>query len=136
MTMRMDRDGERVRPDDPQPHPRAVVGLKVVHTAVFLGELSAIVWLVVSGLLRRRDRSVALAAGAVALEAAVYLGNDRVCPLTPLTERLGASRGGVSDIFLPERVARTIPIWSTALVLWAVVLHVGAMSRTGRRLRP
>jgi hypothetical protein len=136
MALGKDRDGERGRSPEPRRHPRAVVGLKVVHTVVFLGELAAIAWLVVSGLLGRRDRTVAFAASAVAIEAAVYLANDRVCPLTPLTERLGASRGGVSDIFLPARVARTIPIWSTALVLWAVVLHVGAMSRTARRLRP
>jgi hypothetical protein len=133
--MLIDRDGKRLRSEEPRSHPRAIVGLKVVHTAVFTGELAAIVWLVVSGLLGRRDRTVALAAGAVAIETAVFLANDRVCPLTPLTERLGASHGGVSDIFLPERVARTIPIWSTGLVLWAVVLHVGAMSRAARRLR-
>jgi hypothetical protein len=107
-----------------QRHPLAVAAIKTVHTAVFLAELSAIGWLVVSGLLGRRDRTVALAAGAVAIEAAVFVANDRVCPLTPLTERLGATSGSVSDIFLPDVVARTIPIWSSALVALAALLHV------------
>jgi hypothetical protein len=104
-------------------HPLAVAAVKTVHTIVFLGELSSIGWLVVTGLRGRRDRTVALAAGAVALEAAVFVANDGVCPLTPLTQRLGAARGSVSDIFLPDVVARTIPIWSSALLALAALLH-------------
>jgi hypothetical protein len=50
--------------------------------------------------------------------------NRGVCPLTPLAERHGADRGGVSDIFLPDIVARTIPIWATSLVVVGVALHV------------
>jgi hypothetical protein len=85
-----------------RPHPVAIFAVKTVHTAVFLVMLSSILWLAVSGLLRRRDRTVAVAAGLVAIEAAVFVANDGVCPLTPLTERLGATRGSVSDIFLPD----------------------------------
>jgi hypothetical protein len=107
----------------------AVVALKTVHTAIFLGELTSIIWLLVSGLLGRHDKTVAVAAAAVAVEAAVFLANDRVCPLTPLTERLGAARGQVSDIFLPEAVARTIPIWSSVLVGIALLLHLRAFLR-------
>jgi hypothetical protein len=114
-------------------HPAAVVAVKTVHTAVFLGELAAIGWLVVSGLLGRRDRGVGVAAVAVAAEAAVFLANDGVCPLTPLTERLGATSGQVSDIFLPDAVARTIPIWSTALLGLAGVLHARAALRGLRK---
>ena len=112
-------------------HPLAVVAIETVPTAVFLVELSSIGWLVGSGLIGRRDRTVALAAAAVAMEAVVFFGNDRVCPLTPLTERLGATRGSVSDIFRPDVVARTIPIWSSALVGLAALLH----ARTALRLR-
>jgi hypothetical protein len=62
----------------------------------------------------------------------VYLANDGVCPLTPLAERHGAERGSVSDIYLPDALARTIPLWSTALVATAVVLHVAAFLRERR----
>ena len=112
-----------------EPHPLAVAGVKTVHTAVFLVELASILWLVVSGLQGRRDRSVAVAGALVAIEAAVFVVNDGVCPLTPITERLGATRGSVSDIFLPQPVARTIPVWSSALILLAVLLHARAAIR-------
>jgi hypothetical protein len=115
-------------------HPVAVAAVKTVHTAIFLFELASIGWLAVSGLVGRRDRTVAVATGAVGLEIAVFLANDGVCPLTPLAERLGSARGSVSDIFLPEAVARTIPIWSTALLLVAALLHARSALR-GRGAR-
>ena len=105
-------------------HPVAVAALKTVHTIIFAGELSAILWLVASGLLGRRDRTVGIAAAAVAAEAAVFLANDGACPITPLTERMGAVHGSVSDIFLPDAIARTTPIWSTALLVVAGLLHM------------
>ena len=105
-------------------HPRAIAALKTIHTIIFAGELAAILWLVVSGLIGRRDRSVAVAAAAVGVEVSIFLANDGVCPITPLTERLGAADGSVSDIFLPDRVARTLPIWSTVLLVTAGLLHL------------
>jgi hypothetical protein len=112
-----------------------LTALRAVHSAVFLVELSAIGWLVVTGLTGRRDRSVAVAASLVAVESAVFVLNAGVCPLTPLAERHGASRGSVSDIFLPDAIARTIPIWSTALLALAVVLHVRGAARERSRRR-
>jgi len=115
-----------------------VAALKTVHTIIFAAELSAILWLVVSGLVGRRDRTVGIAAVAVAAESAVFLANDGVCPITPLTERMGAAHGSVSDIFLPDLLARTTPVWSTALLLLAGLLHFRSLvgprpscSRTG-----
>jgi hypothetical protein len=117
---------------DEHRHPIGIAIVKTVHTAIFLVELASIGWLAISGLLGRRDGTVALAAGAVAVEAAVFLANEGVCPLTPLAERLGATRGNVSDIFLPDAVARTIPIWSTALLMLAALLHVRSARRATR----
>ena len=118
--------------DEPLPEmaPRsyAVVALKTIHTAIFLGELVAILWLVVTGVGGRRDRSVGIAATAVTIESVVFVADAGVCPLTPLTERLGGGRGGVSDIFLPAAVARTIPIWSSALIGLAGLLHLLALA--------
>jgi hypothetical protein len=54
----------------------------------------------------------------------VFLANRGTCPLTPLAEQYGAQRGEVSDIFLPDGVARTIPIWASFAVVLAVALHV------------
>lgn len=122
----------RQRPDQ---HPPAVGSTRLlpvirgVHSAVFLVELGAIGWLVASGILGRRDRSVLIAAALVAVEAAVFAANSGVCPLTPLAERNGAASGGVSDIYLPDALARTIPWWSSALIAVAACLHVRAWRR-------
>jgi hypothetical protein len=112
----------------------AIVVVKTTHTAVFAVELIAIGWLVVSGWRGRRDRTVGLAAAAIAAEAAVFVANGGVCPLTPLTVRLGATNGSVSDIFLPDAVARTIPLWSSALIAIGIGLHVRSV--IGTRGRP
>jgi hypothetical protein len=106
--------------------------IRAVHSGVFVAELGAIVWLVATGFLQRRDRSVALAAAMVGAECAVFVANGGVCPLTPLAERYGAVDGRVSDIFLPEPVARTIPIWATSLVALGSALHVRAFIRARR----
>lgn len=105
------------------PHPALVAFVKTVHTTIFALELASILWLVVSGLIGRRDWTVAVAVAAVGLESAVFVANDGVCPLTPLAERLGSRHGQVSDIFLPDAVARTIPVWSSALIVLAIALH-------------
>jgi hypothetical protein len=108
-------------------HPAAVIVVKALHSAIFAGELTAILWLAVSGAIGRRDRTVGIAAVAVGVEAAVFVANGGVCPITPLTERLGAADGSVSDIFLPDAIARTTPIWSTALLVGAALLHLRAL---------
>ena len=114
---------------DARPSRPLLFAIRAVHSAIFLVELGSILWLVVTGLANRRDRSVAVAAGLVVVESGVFVANRGVCPLTPLAERHGAVRGSVSDIFLPDVVARTIPAWSSALVALAIILHLrGAMT--------
>ena len=112
-----------------------LIAIRTVHSIVFLAELGSILWLVVTGIIGRRDRSVGVAAVLVAVESAVFLANDGTCPLTPLAERYGASSGSVSDIWLPDAVARTIPYWTIPLVILGAALHVRGAIR-GRRARP
>ena len=69
-----------------------LVAIRTVHSAIFLAELGSILWLVVTGIIGRRDRSVGVAAVLVAVESAVFVANDGICPLTPLAERYGASQ--------------------------------------------
>ncbi len=109
--------------------------VRAVHSAVFFVELGAIAWLVVTGLTGRRDRTVAVAAVLVAAEGVVWIGNDRVCPLTPLAERYGSASGSVSDIWLPDVVARTIPQWSIPLVTFGLLLHLRGIRRDRRSVR-
>ena len=114
-----------------------LASIRTVHTAIFAVELTCIGWLIATGATGRRDRTVGLAAGLVATEVVVWLANDHVCPLTPMAERFGAQRGSVSDIFLPDAVARTLPIWSSALLVVAALLHArSAWSTIQRRTSP
>jgi hypothetical protein len=115
-----------------------VAAIRAGHSAVFFVELGAIGWLVYTGIVGRQDRTVSVAGALVAAEGLVWLANDRVCPLTPLAERYGAARGSVSDIWLPDLIARTIPQWSIPLVVSAVVLHLRSSLRTATlsRLSP
>ena len=110
----------------PSPRPSALFAVRALHSGVFLAELWAILWLVLTGIAGRHGRSVALAATLVAAESAVFVANRGTCPLTPLAERYGADDGRVSDIFLPDALARTIPQWSIPLVLVGALLHVRA----------
>jgi hypothetical protein len=110
----------------------ALACVRLVHSAIFAVILGCIGWLLATGLVGRRDRTVLAAASIVTAEATVWLANDRVCPLTPLAERLGARRGTVSDIFLPAAMARTLPAWSSALLVLAAALHLRAAGHAGR----
>jgi hypothetical protein len=44
---------------------------------------------------------------------------------------MGAVHGSVSDIFLPDALARTTPAWSTALLVLAGLLHLRAWVLSG-----
>jgi len=110
----------------------SLFAIRAIHSGVSLVELVSILWLVATGISGRRDRGVGVAAALVAAESAVFVANAGVCPLTPLAERHGAERGTVSDIFLPDVVARTIPVWATWLVVLGVALHVAQLVRRPR----
>jgi hypothetical protein len=114
---------------------RRLVAIQAAHSVIFWAELGSILWLVITGATGRRDRSVGVAAALVAAESAVFIANRGVCPLTPLAERFGASSGSVSDIWLPDVVARTIPYWTIPLVVLGSVLH-GRRLVASRRHRP
>jgi hypothetical protein len=107
--------------------------VRLLHSAVFLAELGAILWLVLTGFLRRSGRSTRIAGLLIAGESAVFVANRGVCPLTSMAERYGSAHGGVSDIFLPDALARTIPQWSIPLVLIGSGLHI--RNRLDRRAR-
>ena len=90
--------------------PTVVVLIKSVHTAIFVSIAGLIVRFTWDGVRGRTGRGSAVAAGVALVETAVYLSNNQVCPLTPLAEELGAESGTVTDIFLPDRLSRRIPV--------------------------
>ena len=85
------------------------------------------------GIRQRPGRRGAAAVGVAVVEAAVYVSINQVYPLTPLAEELGAERGSVADMFLPDWPSRHIPIVSVTALLIGLALNMRVM--LNRRLR-
>ena len=116
----------------PDAHDPILVAIKAFHTVIFASIFAALLLALWDGLRGRPRRRTAIAGGVVLAEAAVYVSNNQVCPLTPLAEELGADRGSVVDMFLPAPVARQIPLVSGSAAIGALVLNLWALRRTAR----
>lgn len=88
-----------------------LVGIKLLHTLVFLVESAAILYIVYCAVTGQQDSWLAVAIALVLAEAIVFLGNRARCPLTKLAQQLGDPTGNdfVADIFLPAWFAPLIP---------------------------
>lgn len=106
--------------------PAALSVIKALHTVIFASVAGAIGLFVWDGLRQRRGRRAAIALGVVLTESAMYVSNNQVCPLTPLAEELGAERGSVADIFLPDRFARRIPLVGSSALALGLALNLRA----------
>lgn len=111
----------------------AIQGIKLFHSGAFLILAGAVLIVAWSCAMDRITRTTRWAIVAVACESAVILVNDGRCPLTSVVEDLGAEHGSVSDIFLPDRLARNIPQVSTTLLGAGIVLLI--VRRLLRRVR-
>ncbi len=109
--------------------PATLWSIKAIHTVLFASIGAAIVLFVWDGLTGRPRRRSASALGIALGETAVYLSNNQVCPLTPLAEELGAGSGSVVDIFLPDAVARRIPVASGTALVAGIFLNLRALAR-------
>ncbi len=109
--------------------------IKSVHTAAFFAIAGAILAVFVDGVRGRPTRRTAGAAAVALAECAVYAGNGFVCPLTPLAERFGAERGSVTDLFLPEIVARNLAWIATPILIAGLALNARALAGRPSRSR-
>jgi len=114
----------------PTTRPAVLVILKGVHTALFVSIAACILLYLADGIGRRPGRRGTVALGIALAESAIYASNNQVCPLTPLAEQLGAERGSVADIFLPEWLSRRIPVLGGSALVLGLALHVRAWLRT------
>jgi hypothetical protein len=101
----------------------ALTAVKAIHTLLWAVIETAVVYLLVAGFRGRSDRRAAIAAGVVAAESLVFLGNGARCPLTGIAESLGAESGSVTDIFLPKWFAHYLPVIHVPVVGLAIYLH-------------
>jgi hypothetical protein len=93
-----------------------IVIVKAIHTVVFLSMLACVLHVTLSGIRGHMSHAAKISATAVSAEALVFLGNGRQCPLTILVEDLGSDHGQVTDIFLPDIVAKNIFAISTSML--------------------
>lgn len=105
-----------------------ILQVKIVHTLIFWVLSGCVVYVLYSGIVDHITPWTWLAIGLVLVESVVLAVSGWRCPLTLLTERLGAERGAVSDIFLPKWFAdRIFPLCGTTygvallLVLWRLL---------------
>jgi hypothetical protein len=117
----------RIREPD---RPFAIAAIKAFHTVAFVSIAAMIILFAWDGIRGRPSRRTLVAATIALAESAVYGSNNLVCPLTPLVEELGAERGTVTDIFLPDSISRRIPTYSGGLLVIGMVLNLRALRRT------
>lgn len=109
--------------------PAVLTAIRAVHTVIFASVAAMIAVVLWDGLRGRPGRRTAAALAVVLAESLTYASNNQVCPLTPLAEEMGAERGSVVDLFLPEWAARRIPLVSVSLVIAGLVLNARALLR-------
>jgi hypothetical protein len=115
------------RSTPPSWRPAVLAAIKGIHTVIFASVGAAIAVFVWEGLRQRPGRRGTAALGVAVVEAVVYVSNNQVCPLTPLAEELGAERGSVADMFLPDWASRRIPIASVTALVIGLALNLRAM---------
>jgi len=101
-----------------------LVGIKLLHTAIWLFFVCCIVALPITGMFRRFHLALALAI-VVSGECAVVALNHFRCPLTDLATRYTEDRAANFDIYLPVWLARnnqiifgTLFVLGGLFVLW------------------
>jgi hypothetical protein len=100
--------------------------IKTLHTAIFLIQSAAILYIVYSGITGRRDVWLVVAIVLVLAETIVFLANGSRCPLTGVARRLGDVHGNdyIADIFLPAWFAPLIPRICGGLALIGLLLVI------------
>jgi len=95
-----------------------VMHVKVIHTVIFALLSGCVFYVLASGAFNRITSWTWVAVVAIVVEGLVLLASGGRCPLTAVAERLGASDGSVSDIFLPRWfAARIFPICTVLFLL-------------------
>ncbi len=101
-----------------------LAAIKAVHTLAWFSIEVCMIYVLYAGLRKKSDRRAAFAGAVVAGETLIFAANGFRCPLTKLAVKLGAARGGVTDIFLPRWFAHNLPAIHAPLLVLAISLHL------------
>ncbi len=101
---------------------RELFFVKLVHSVVFWFQVEGLVYLLYAGLARAFNWIIFIPLASILLNGLLLLLNNGRCPITTYAERRGAIRGSVTDMFLPDCIARNTFRVSTVLFSGEVVL--------------
>lgn len=102
--------------------------VKLVHTLIYIVMVLGIFYILYAGITQTYDKWLYVSLALFAIEAAVYLGNKRVCPLTEMAKKYGDPTGYVGDIFIPKKVAdNTFYIFGTLFLAGIAVLLINLL---------
>lgn len=108
---------------------RAVFLARTLHTLIFVVESICVFYVLYAAAANRVSRWTVAAVGVITVEGVVLLFNRMQCPLRIWTERLGAPRGSVTDLFLPRWLADRI------FQIYTPLFVVGCLGVVRRMLR-
>ena len=99
--------------------------IKLFHSLIFFYMAACLVYIMYASVARDFGWILIAALGTMLFEGAVLLINHGQCPLRSLAEKYGAENGAVTDIFLPDIIARNIfrvsfPLLIAELVFLAI----------------
>ena len=97
--------------------------IKLVHTLIFILASICIIYIVYCGIAGKINRYLWAAIGTIFAIGIVHAANGFECPLATLVYQL-AGRRDVTDIFLPDWIARNIMPVSTVIFVVGVLLIV------------
>ena len=104
--------------------------IKFMHSLIFWWQIACLAYLLYAGITRTFDIFVLTAIVSILFNGLLLLLNKGRCPFTTLAENQGAEKGSVTDIFLPNSIARNIfrvstPFFCAELILLAVRYFTG-----------
>lgn len=104
--------------------------IKFVHSIIFWWQVACLAYTLYAGITRTFNIILLVAIGSILLNGLLLLINKGRCPFTNLAESQGATKGSVTDIFLPGWIARNIfrvslPFSIAELTLLAIRFFAG-----------
>ena len=96
--------------------------IKFIHSLIFWFQVACLAYTLYAGITRTFNIILLVAIGSIVLNGLLLLLNKGRCPFTTLAESQGAEKGSVTDIFLPQWIARNVFRVSTFLFIGELVL--------------
>lgn len=107
-----------------------IFAIKFAHSLIFWYQIACLAYILYAGITPTFDIILLIAICSILLNGLLLLVNKGSCPFTTLAEKQGAEKGSVTDIFLPDCIARNIfrvstPFFCAELVLLAIRFFTG-----------